>query len=219
MKEDFVQEIDQRRAVLYPVFKAAKEKNLKPKLVVDRLLISGKRYSVDNLDTLPEELQLNKLAERRTDTAVRFYGGESCFSNFFKANMLIDGKLYTSVEQFFQYQKATCLENPEVANKIISNDDPKVQHRLGKSLQGQHWDQHKAKLTMETAIRAKFQQNDFLKTKLLNTNDKLLIECNPYDKYWSCGLKISNDEADNANHWKGKNVMGTILCNVRGSLK
>jgi predicted RNA-binding protein YlxR (DUF448 family) len=49
IKEDFCPEIEQRHAKLYPVFKAAKSKNLKSKLIADKLFIEGKRYSVDTL--------------------------------------------------------------------------------------------------------------------------------------------------------------------------
>ena len=54
MKEDFPQEIDQRRAKLFPIQKAARAENKKAYMVVDKLFIDGRKYTIDNLNTLPK---------------------------------------------------------------------------------------------------------------------------------------------------------------------
>ena len=54
----------------------------------------------------------------------------------------------------------------------------------------------KAKEVMEIANRAKFYQNQQLKNGLLDTGNKIITECNPYDKFWSNGLRITLKEAD-----------------------
>ena len=72
---------------------------------------------------------------------------------------------------------------------------------------------------MEAAIRAKFEQNEHLRTELVNTGKKTLVNCNPYEIFWSCGLKITNDDAKNQTKWKGLNNLGTLLCSVRETLK
>ena len=43
MKEDFPQEIDQRRAKLFPIQKAARAENKKAYMVVDKLFIDGRK--------------------------------------------------------------------------------------------------------------------------------------------------------------------------------
>ena len=40
---------------------------------------------------------------------------------------------------------------------------------------------------MYKALRAKFSQNDSLRDKLLQTNDRMLVEDSPYDPYWGIG--------------------------------
>jgi ribA/ribD-fused uncharacterized protein len=222
IKEDFCQEIDQRRAKLYPVFKAAKSNNMKAKLVVDTLIVEGQRYTIQTLDKLPPSIQPKVIAEHRTDSTVMFFGENSCFSNFYKSDLMINGQYFKSVEQYFQYQKAKCTEDDDVARKILLTEEPREQHRLGKSLkvQGSKWDTKLAKQIMETAVLAKFDQNDALKSELLDTKNKTIVECNPHDLLWSCGLKLSQvDKASDSSQWKGENALGSILCSVRDSLK
>ena len=67
MNEDFPEEINER---LYRIFKIAKDK---PKMVADKLIIDGIRYTVDNLEKLPKDLHPIAFAERYTDNSVIFY--------------------------------------------------------------------------------------------------------------------------------------------------
>ena len=90
MSEDYPPETDQRRAKLYPIFKLAKQKKYKPKLIADKLIIKGKLYTVDSLDSLPSELKLKNLAESTTDGALLFYGNGSSFSNFSSATFTVN---------------------------------------------------------------------------------------------------------------------------------
>ena len=221
MKEDFPQEIEQRRSQLYPIFKMAREKNFRPKLAADKLFINGAKYTVENLQNLPEELNPRQIAERITDKAVLFYGSKSCLSNFHKVDIMIDGKLFNSCEQFLQYRKATCTGNHDIASQILHAVEPKDQYRLGKKLTGDEnkWNVQIAKEVLEKAIKCKFEQNDELRKQLLNSGDKIIAECNPHEHYWSNGLRLDNMEADDSTKWTGQNLTGSILCAVRDSFK
>ena len=72
MNEDFPDEILQRRSQLYKVFKLAREKHFKVKMVADFLIINGTRYTVDSMDKLPPEIHPKAEAERYTDNSVCF---------------------------------------------------------------------------------------------------------------------------------------------------
>ena len=220
MNEDFPLEIEKRRSKLYPVFKLAKEKKHKVKLQADKVIINSQRYTVDTLDKLPADLQLKNLAERKGDNEVLFHVNKSCFSNFYRANFEINGKTYKSAEQYLQYQKALCSGNQETAAKIMQLDEQG--YYLGKKLtpDEQKWNENIAKQVMKAAIRAKFEQNEHLRTEIVNTGKKSLVNCNPYEMFMSCGLKITDDDAKNRTKWKGSNNLGTlILCSVRETLK
>ena len=221
MKEDFPPEIERRRSTLYPIFKSAKSKKYKVKLVADKLIIRGRRYTIDTLDKLPVDLQPKTLAENKTDKAVMFYGSHSPFSNFYKVDFTINGTRYNSSEQYFQYQKVCSSRNTEIAAQILQEENPREQFQLAKRIvpTDQQWDLETAKQVMETGVRAKFMQNEHLSRELQNTGNKLLIQCNPHDKIWSCGLKLGDKDAADITKWRGENALGTILSLVRESLK
>lgn len=64
----------------------------------------------------------------------------------------------------------------------------------------------------------KFSQNEELKQKLLDTENKILVEASPYDKIWGIGLSVSDKDFYNPILWKGENLLGKILMKVRNTL-
>ena len=81
------------------------------------------------------------------------------------------------------------------------------------------WDIARTEQIMEAGVKAKFRQDEELKTELLSTSSKAFVECNVYDRLWGTGLIITNEDASKKAKWKGQNLMGTVLINVRGALK
>ena len=65
----------------------------------------------------------------------------------------------------------------------------------------------------------KFSQNAELKTYLLSTKGKVLAEASPYDKVWGIGLNIDDEMRFNMTKWRGKNLLGEVLMQVRAALK
>ena len=47
-----------------------------------------------------------------------------------------------------------------------------------------------------------------MKNDLLDTKDKLIIQCNPYDTMWSNGLKMKDENVEDSTKWKGQNLLG-----------
>lgn len=65
----------------------------------------------------------------------------------------------------------------------------------------------------------KFSQNDDLKQKLLNTGNTIMAESNYFDKIWAIGIKESDPNATSPSKWKGLNLLGKILTNIREKFK
>ena len=63
-----------------------------------------------------------------------FFGRSSPFSNFHHCCFLLDGTVYTSVEQFYQSQKAFNFHDEARAAQILEEDDPAVQKRIGRGV-------------------------------------------------------------------------------------
>ena len=68
-------------------------------------------------------------------------------------------------------------------------------------------------------LLAKFSQHDDLRQKLLGTGDAYLVECARSDRRWACGIGLYDDDRRDINRWKGKNILGFALMEVRESLK
>ena len=67
-------------------------------------------------------------------------------------------------------------------------------------------------------LLAKFDQNPKLKTILLNTGSKTLVECS-WDKIWGTGYPLSQPECLDAENWKSPGLLGTLQMSVREKLK
>lgn len=69
------------------------------------------------------------------------------------------------------------------------------------------------------ALLAKFSQNEDLKEKLLDTGDAWLVECAHSDTIWACGIRLNEEERFDAAKWRGQNLLGFALMEVREILR
>lgn len=76
------------------------------------------------------------------------------------------------------------------------------------------WNQHKRSYVAKGNYE-KFNQNTELKQALLNTGNTIMVEANPFDKVWACALKEYDPNATSPSKWKGQNLLGKILTNLR----
>ncbi len=59
---------------------------------------------------------------------------------------------------------------------------------------------------MIDGIKCMFDQNEHLKRFLLETGDKPIVEINPYNNYWSCGLSMKDtNKLQDRDNWLGAN--------------
>ena len=63
-----------------------------------------------------------------------------------------------------------------------------------------------------------FSQNEHLKEKLFSTYPKKLVEASPHDQIWGIGLHADDPRALNESEWRGTNLLGRILTEVRDEL-
>ena len=225
INEQFPKEIEQRRRILRPALRAAKDQDVRASMVQDRLLVKGRSYSVDNLSAIP--LCIHNIGTTQTEDLLLFHGRYSPYSSFFSRPGLItddNGDVYCSAEQFYQRAKALHTGNKSIAMEIMSESDSAIIKQLGSSISGDisSWGDI-APTIMEDAIRRKFSQNldlaNRMKEDLLEDGStRSHIECNKYDKYWGIGLAITDPDAKSPDKWQGENMLGKILDRVRDDL-
>ena len=65
---------------------------------------------------------------------------------------------------------------------------------------------------------AKFSQSNQLMEYLLGTGNKILVEASPKDTIWGIGLSEDSPKACNPHLWRGENLLGFALMDVRDML-
>ena len=65
------------------------------------------------------------------------------------------------------------------------------------------------------ALHAKFEQNPGLKRDLLRTGDAVLVKYGAEDPVWGCGLDLEDCEEPDVWEWKGMNLLGFALMELR----
>lgn len=141
----------------------------------------------------------------------------NCLSNFYFVDFQIDGQKFICNEQWMMYNKAILFGDQETADKILKATVQADIKHLGREVKGfdpKVWDEHKVDIVYKGAYE-KFSQNPTLKEYLLNTKDSILVEGSMTDKIWAIGRRYSL----NPHEWRGTNLLGFILMEVRENLK
>ena len=141
-------------------------------------------------------------------------------SNFETVFINYDNHMFISTEQLFMYLKAKCFNDFESMQLIKNSFEPeeaKALGRLVKNFDNTVWEQKRYE-AMLIANRLKYQ-NPFYKQKLLATNDLILVETNPRDPVWGIALHASSPDIFDETKWKGQNLLGKVLMQIRAELK
>jgi N-glycosidase YbiA len=133
-----------------------------------------------------------------------------CFSNFYRAPLIIGAKVWPTSEHYYQAQKFT---DPTIQEQIRNAASPKEAAHLGRTIKTSFrsdWEEVKFEV-MLTAVRAKFNQNARLRNILLSTGDKDIVE-------WTEGTPLADPVWGNApdkDGNPGQNLLGKALMIVR----
>ena len=141
-------------------------------------------------------------ARENTDTQV--------FGNFFPCSVTVDKRTYRCAEAAFQAQKFT--NHPTLMDRFTKVDGEGAYQLARRSthLVAPNWLTRNVD-AMRKVLHAKFTQNTQLRALLLKTGGAYLVEHVPTigrDAFW----------ADNGDG-KGKNTLGELLMELRGSFK
>ncbi|MFG6368911.1 MAG: NADAR family protein [Lachnospiraceae bacterium] len=146
---------------------------------------------------------------------------KGCLSQWYPSSFFSIVTTYCCMEQYMMAYKAELFGDNEIKNQILSCRDPKKIKALGQKVRNFDevvWGKIKYSIVLNGNYM-KFSQNPKLKDFLLKTGDKILVEASPYDNIWGIKMEESNQFAQNPLKWRGQNLLGFALMEVRDTIR
>ena len=146
---------------------------------------------------------------------------KSCLSQWWMEDFWSIANSYLCMEQYMMAGKAQLFGDEEIRKEILECSDPKQMKALGRKVRGfdqKVWDKFKYAIVLR-GNWCKFSQNRDLREFLLSTGDSVLVEASPYDNIWGIRLAASSPEARDPMKWRGQNLLGFALMEVRDELR
>lgn len=147
--------------------------------------------------------------------------GASCFSQWYDASFKVNGEHFRTAEHFMMAGKAELFGNTELRQQILAAATPDLAKSLGRKVTGfdeARWAAHRFDIVV-AANMGKFSGNGALRRFLLSTGDHVLVEASPVDPVWGIGLAAKDPDARHPSRWKGLNLLGFALMEVRERLR
>jgi ribA/ribD-fused uncharacterized protein len=147
--------------------------------------------------------------------------GKECFSQWFPAPFQADGRSFATAEHYMMFRKSLLFGDAETAERIVAARGPGAAKALGRAVRGfdeAKWCEHRSNIVVDGNL-GKFGQNLQLRTYLLNTKDRVLVEASPVDRIWGVGLAAEDECIENPDRWRGLNLLGFALMRVRERLR
>lgn len=146
---------------------------------------------------------------------------KSCFSQWWKSNFKIEKIEYKTAEHYMMAEKARLFDDLETRQKIIECNTPAEAKKLGRTVKGFHqtiWEAERFEIVKKGNYH-KFLQNRELLNFLIQTDKRVLVEASPVDPIWGIGIAENHHDALNPRKWRGQNLLGFALMEVRDELK
>lgn len=144
------------------------------------------------------------------DEVIGFYPREFyALDNFSSFKVEWNGYLYASLEE--AYQAASFMgSSEELVERVKHSHSADEAQRIAyanRDKQRPDWNEVKVAI-MEELLRLKIEQNPYVKKKLLQTENYLIVEDSPKDSFWGWGPNRD-----------GENQLGKLWMKLREELK
>lgn len=146
---------------------------------------------------------------------------KTCFSQWWISPFIVDGITYKTAEHWMMAKKAELFNDNEILEKIIQVNSPAEAKKLGREVRNyvdSVWLENRYEIVKQGNFY-KFSQNLDLKEFLMNTKERVLVEASPVDAIWGIGMAGDHKDVLNPEKWRGLNLLGFALMEVRDELK
>jgi ribA/ribD-fused uncharacterized protein len=182
--------------------------------------------------TPEQRLEQLRMAEAagKTLTMLAFWGhrptpggqvGAGCLSQWWPAACTVDDVTYPTAEHWMMAGKARLFDDPAGLRAVLAAASPGAAKAAGRKVVGfdqQRWVAARYDLVVAGNL-AKFTHHANLREFLLATGDRVLVEASPYYRIWGVGLGPGHPDVLRATTWRGHNLLGFALMDVRDRLR
>ncbi|MEV5336154.1 NADAR family protein [Streptomyces werraensis] len=147
--------------------------------------------------------------------------GASCLSQWWPSPFTVDGVEYATAEHWMMAAKARLFDDTEGERRVLAAGHPSEAKKAGRLVRGfdeEIWRRERFGIVVEGSVH-KFAAHGELRSFLLNTGDRVLVEASPVDRVWGIGLAADAEAANDPTRWRGPNLLGFALMEARRRLR
>ncbi|MEM7777063.1 MAG: NADAR family protein [Pseudomonadota bacterium] len=142
------------------------------------------------------------------------------FSQFYPCLFELDGQTYYWAEQWMMASKARAFGDRDAEMRILAAQHPLECKHIGRQVRDfddKRWKQWRYPIVL-AGNYAKFSQDADFSAYMVGTGDAVLVEAAPTDRIWGIGLSRTAADAQDPLKWRGQNLLGFALMDVRSML-
>ncbi|MGA5189929.1 NADAR family protein [Streptomyces griseoincarnatus] len=147
--------------------------------------------------------------------------GASCLSQWWPSPFTVDGVEYATAEHWMMAAKARLFGDAEGERRVLTAGHPSAAKNAGRLVRGFDevvWRRERFGIVVEGSVH-KFAAHGELRSFLLGTGDRVLVEASPVDRVWGTGLAADAEGANDPVRWRGPNLLGFALMEARRRLR
>ncbi|MFE3556515.1 NADAR family protein [Streptomyces sp. NPDC059193] len=147
--------------------------------------------------------------------------GPSCLSQWWPAEFTVGDVRYATAEHWMMAGKARLFEDADAERAALAAPTPAQAKNAGRLVRGFDdavWERERFALVVEGSVH-KFDSDPALRSYLLSTLDRVLVEASPLDRIWGIGLAADDERALDPARWQGLNLLGFALMEARERLR
>ncbi|GAA2517554.1 NADAR family protein [Streptomyces gobitricini] len=147
--------------------------------------------------------------------------GASCLSQWWPSPFTVDGVEYATAEHWMMASKARLFGDADAERQAVEAPDPALAKKAGRLVRcfdETIWKRERFGIVVRGGEH-KFASDPELRTFLLSTGDRVLVEASPLDRVWGIGLAADDPRAESPAHWRGLNLLGFALMDARAKLR
>ncbi|WP_246532241.1 NADAR family protein [Streptomyces albogriseolus] len=147
--------------------------------------------------------------------------GASCLSQWWPSPFTVDGVEYATAEHWMMAAKARLFGDAEGERRVLAAGHPSEAKKAGRLVRGFDegiWRRERFGIVV-TGSEHKFAAHGGLRSFLLGTGERVLVEASPVDRVWGIGLAADDEAATDPARWRGPNLLGFALMEARRRLR